>query len=118
MTPDERFALSRKQTSPARRLTYFFADGYPGWSVPAHAITNMDENYRRSEQYRLLLDKWGANPLWSAVAHALHADLLNREKATEAAPYIEPWWVADEQPKTPEELYKEMSGEHDQRNNQ
>ncbi len=114
-TPEERIALSRKQTTPARRLTYFFAPDFPGWNVPAHAVTNMDENYRRGEQYRLMLDKWGANPLWSAVAHALGADLQNREKATEASPYIEPWWVSDEQPKTPEELYREMANDDSDR---
>jgi len=110
MTTEERIVASRKWTTPARRLAFFFSPDFPGWKVPLFALLLMDENYRRNEQYRLQLDKWGANPLWSAVAHALLADLQNREKATEAAPYIEPWWCSDEQPKSVTEIYQEMSG--------
>ena len=113
MTSDERITLSRKWTTPAKRLVYFFAPDFPGWHVPAFAVTNMDEYYRANEQYRLGLDKFGPNPLWAAVAHALCADLQNREKATESNPYLEPWWVPDEQPKTPEEIYKEMANDMD-----
>ena len=118
MTIEERIALSRKQSTPARRLAFFFAPDFQmtdefgnkvTWKIPVHAIAALDENYRRNEQYRLNLDKWGANPLWSAVAHALCADLQNREKATDDHPYVEAWWCSDEQPKTPEEIYREMA---------